>query len=318
MPSPADRNRKKTTIPFSALSDLKSLRRYCTRTVRQRQTARINRATFLKKVCQLVSLIASPKHPQSETGFHNASTNVSSVKKDRTATVNPTTIRSLIRNSRHSPNDSSNADRITEKAYCPPASHDIPNAWKYSPDLIAVPQGSIPFDEPGKDKHKRNDRTRQERQSSVFFHGNRRYGLRLRQHDHILRCTGTHRSQRTFRTAFRSPRPRTGDPTRLVPRPTANGIGKYSRTLPIHENMQSSIANVGFLFGSDNFSFRGIFLTGNPFGFIVFGSPNRRPSSFLHGTSGLPSNDSPAIPLIVDYTSPYTELPIEVRNDRRP
>lgn len=130
---------------------------------------------------------------------------------------------------------------------------------------------------------------------------------------HRLRCR-----HRIFRTTARDLRLRAVDPSRLIPRLAANETGKYCRTLPIHENMQSSIANVGFLFGSDNFSFRGIFLTGNPFAAIVFGFPNRRPSFFRHGAPGLSSNDSPAASLIDNHMFPHTEPPIEVRDDRLP
>ena len=35
-------------------------------------TAATNNTTFLPKVCQLVNIHASPKHPQSDTGFAKA------------------------------------------------------------------------------------------------------------------------------------------------------------------------------------------------------------------------------------------------------
>jgi len=40
------------------------------------------RIRFLKKVCQLVMMMASPKHPQSDTGFESARIKVIRVKND--------------------------------------------------------------------------------------------------------------------------------------------------------------------------------------------------------------------------------------------
>ena len=98
---------------------------------------------FLKNVSQLVSLTASPKHPQSATGFQMAIHNVSRVITDinNIATVENTLF--------HTPKRSSNP-----RSNSPPQSrNDRPKyilsensrltADIYSPTFIAVPQGSI-------------------------------------------------------------------------------------------------------------------------------------------------------------------------------
>ena len=73
IPAPARARNENCSIKGS--DDLYSLR--------YTKTMMVNRSKmiFFQKVCQLVSTIASPKQPQSLTGFVSANTRVSGVKK---------------------------------------------------------------------------------------------------------------------------------------------------------------------------------------------------------------------------------------------
>ena len=64
----------------STMTRSRSMRRRPCLRVRKITTVKTSSTTFFQKVSQLVSLMASPKHPQSSTRSVRASTNVVTVK----------------------------------------------------------------------------------------------------------------------------------------------------------------------------------------------------------------------------------------------
>ena len=77
-------------------------------------TASSSRTTFLKKVCQLVSTMASPKHPQSLMGLAMASHSVSGVMTSIISSASIAISRLRMAKSRQMPTVNSKADSRTE------------------------------------------------------------------------------------------------------------------------------------------------------------------------------------------------------------
>lgn len=106
------------------------------------------RKTFFQKVCQFVKVKASPKQPQSVTGFRIARIRVRGVKTNINNQAPQAAPFILIFKKRHIPIKNSRPDRRKEKkraeAFRPPN----PKALKYSINLYSDPSGSIPFTKP--------------------------------------------------------------------------------------------------------------------------------------------------------------------------
>ena len=79
-------------------------------------TAHASRIIFLPKLCQPVSTIASPKHPQSLTGSAMASQSVSGVNSAITASVSLDVNLRLMAKSMLMPSRNSTADDATDRA----------------------------------------------------------------------------------------------------------------------------------------------------------------------------------------------------------
>lgn len=79
-------------------------------------TAIVSKAMFFHSVCVLVSLTASPKHPQSLMGLAMASHSVTAVITESRPTVAHEVCRRLMANSRNMPRQNSTAANPIEKA----------------------------------------------------------------------------------------------------------------------------------------------------------------------------------------------------------
>ena len=106
------------------------------------------KTTFLPNVCQLVSLIASPKHPQSLIGLNRARYSVKRVIPPINITVPQAICRLQRPIKRHPPMINSIEQRATERTRAIGLRLDSPMVLKYSPILIAPPTGSTPLTNP--------------------------------------------------------------------------------------------------------------------------------------------------------------------------
>ena len=108
--------------------------------------------TFLPKVCQLVSLSASPKQPQSLIGLKRARYSVKSVITPIKIVVAHAVILLHSPNKRKPPRRNSKEQRETERAGAITLRFPRPITLRYSSILIAPPIGSTPLTNPEKSR----------------------------------------------------------------------------------------------------------------------------------------------------------------------